>query len=404
MDTIILRLSIATYLHELNADSKLYWRRIDGAGHMQASGSTSLANAQQLVDENRCVFLIPVTDVYLTQLELKTNSKKQLYKAIPYALEDDLAEDIEQLHFAINTYSSTDQKSVMVIKQSLMSNLIDILDQHGLVPEIISADIFDLTWTDSTAWSCLIEDDHALVRTALDNGFSCPLNDLHTYIELTLRHTPNPPDKITTLCTDNNVNIGAEIAAITVEKSNYGLFNPLLENNTINLLQHSFARQNNSLSNYKTWLPTVALIAVLSVLLITVNAVEVVRLNSLDKRLKQQIESVFKQAFPEVRNIVNPRVQMEQRLTALNAQNDNKQRSQFLKLLHDSATVIKDHEGTDIMNIQFRQTKLTLDIHVPTIQILEKIKAGIQDKQVNVQVQTARNVDKRIEARISIEE
>lgn len=407
MDTVFFRLSIPACLRDLDADAELYWQRVDSDNQRLASGTVRLSDAHQLAAQHRCVLFIPVTDVYLARLELKTSNKKQLYKAVPYALEDELSEDIEQLHFAVHTNHQVEYTSVMVINRELLTELMSLLEQCQLMPEIITADIYDLVWSDSSSWSCLIENDYALVRTALDDGFSSSVSDLAEYIELTVKQTQSPPDKLQIYSSADTTELASEIVETSGIEVNLQTTLPIqqhFEQTHINLLQKDFAQEKTHLNSLKPWFTALLLTASIAVLLLTSRAIEVVRLNALDKRLNHTIEETFRETFPEVKNIVNPRVQMEQRLANIETQNQHKQRSLFLKLLHHSAEAIKAHTDSSITDIQFRASKLTLDINVPTIQVLEELKVTMQSKKINAQIQTARNVDKHVEARISIEE
>jgi len=49
----------------------------------------------------RVLLIIPNEDVVLTSVKIPSKNKKQLLQAIPFALEENLAEDIEDLHFSI---------------------------------------------------------------------------------------------------------------------------------------------------------------------------------------------------------------------------------------------------------------------------------------------------------------
>src|SRR5690606_28376181 len=67
-----------------------------------------------------CV-LVPGTDVLLAQPELPAKAGAKLQQIVPYALEEQLAEDIDNLHFAIGRRSGDSTTvPVAVVSQSLM--------------------------------------------------------------------------------------------------------------------------------------------------------------------------------------------------------------------------------------------------------------------------------------------
>ena len=404
MDTVFFRLPMPTCLRDLNADTALHWQQVDSEYQILASGVTDLSAAYQLTTQHRCVFLVPVAEVYLTQLTLKTTNKKQLYQAVPYALEEELSEDIEQLHFALNTHSQSGVTSVMVMNRARLQELNDLLNQYQLTPEIITADIYNLSWQDASSWSCLIEHEHALVRTALADGFCCACSELSQYIDLSIKHTEHTPEQLRIYAAADTPGLTTDIAGIALELHNTPSVCQQFESTHINLLQQEFAVQKTQLTSVKPWMTAFALTVALVMLLLLGNVIEVARLNALDKQLNQAVEATFRQAFPEVVNIVNPRVQMEQRMADIAAQNQQKQRSLFLKLLHHSADSMRTHADSAIVDIHYKASQLSLDIIVPTIQVLEALTTTMQSKQMNVEVQTARNEAQHVEARIIVEE
>ena len=59
----------------------------------------------------KVVLLLKSNEVVLTTAVIPSKNRKQLLQAIPYALEDTLAEDIENLHFAVHQNSNTEELS-----------------------------------------------------------------------------------------------------------------------------------------------------------------------------------------------------------------------------------------------------------------------------------------------------
>ena len=49
----------------------------------------------------RVVVFVSATNILLTQVELPAMNKQRLARAIPFSLEEHVASDVEQLHFAI---------------------------------------------------------------------------------------------------------------------------------------------------------------------------------------------------------------------------------------------------------------------------------------------------------------
>ena len=95
------RLVIRLGSHAEQAISWLTWS--DSEQEIIASGT--LSNAAELVSlserasQGVVQILVPGTDVGLFSVELPTTNRRQALKTIPFMLEDELAADIDLLHF-----------------------------------------------------------------------------------------------------------------------------------------------------------------------------------------------------------------------------------------------------------------------------------------------------------------
>src|SRR5258708_22016699 len=119
------------------AEQPATWLTVDSRGNPSGppqSGPLSLA-APQAMSRRICV-LVPGTDVLLTEPEVPTKAGTKLHQVVPYALEEQLADDIDDLHFAIGKRAADSQRTpVAVIRRSLMDEWLTSLKSSGLDPE-----------------------------------------------------------------------------------------------------------------------------------------------------------------------------------------------------------------------------------------------------------------------------
>src|SRR5262245_53754069 len=69
----------------------------------------------------KIIVLVPGEDVLLIQVQLPKMSKARLAKAIPYALEDQITEDPDNLHFAISKVKENGLIAVAVVNKKRMN-------------------------------------------------------------------------------------------------------------------------------------------------------------------------------------------------------------------------------------------------------------------------------------------
>src|SRR5438105_9094832 len=128
------------------------------------SGPLTLAAAR--APGRRVCALVPGADVLLAEPEIPVKAGAKLQQLVPYALEEQLADDIDDLHFAIGKRAGDSARApIAVVARALLDEWLAILRASGLEPEAIYADSELLPHNPGQA-VVLLEDDAVLVRSA----------------------------------------------------------------------------------------------------------------------------------------------------------------------------------------------------------------------------------------------
>jgi len=176
-----------------------------------------------------------------------------------------------------------------------------------------------------------------------------------------------------------------------------------LDAKSINLLQGDYSRSGDWAALLRPWRATAALLVAGILISNMVMGVDYFRLSKESEQLRAQIEQTFKEALPETRRIVNPRIQMQQQL-------DKLQRQQgagggFLSLLGQSGSVLRGMEGVEISAATFRAGRLDVELTVPNLQLLDQLKQALMEAgRLSVEIQSATTgKDQRVQSRLRIE-
>ncbi len=113
-ETLLIRL---TGLYDLAVESVCL---NDVGKPIAGSRRDSLAEAATQSAGRRVVVLVPANDVLLTRAIVPTTNRQRARKALPFALEDLLAEDIDGLHFALGVRDAEGQWPVAVVARKRM--------------------------------------------------------------------------------------------------------------------------------------------------------------------------------------------------------------------------------------------------------------------------------------------
>ncbi len=176
-----------------------------------------------------------------------------------------------------------------------------------------------------------------------------------------------------------------------------------LDASAINLLQGAYSRSGDWARLLRPWRATAALLVAGIIVSNVAMGIDYFQLSRESEQLRAQIEQTFREALPETRRIVNPRIQMQQQLDAL-------QRRQgtgggFLSLLSQSGSVLKGMQGVQVSGATFRAGRLDIDLTVNNLQLLDELKQTLMaNGRLSVEIQSATTgKDQRVQSRLRIE-
>ncbi|MBO0612870.1 MAG: hypothetical protein RL122_1523 [Pseudomonadota bacterium] len=117
------------------------------------------------------VLLIPSRDVLLTQTSVNTRNQRQLQQAVPFALEDSIADDLDHQHIVWQTRADSTQVDVAIIRRDRLREWVSALQAQQIRVSNVLPDVFALPWeADSlTLWQ---QNDTIWVRTGELSGYS----------------------------------------------------------------------------------------------------------------------------------------------------------------------------------------------------------------------------------------
>jgi len=405
-----MRISRLICLHPDN--EQISWATFNTKGQLVKSAVQ--VPLDSVTPQNNIPFiLIPGTDVLLTQTDIPSKQQQRIIQAVPYALEEQLAEDVEDLHFALGKREPLSGNiTVAVIARAKMDAYLQQLKAVGITTMVFIPDILAIP-KPSDGWGILYLDDIVLIRTGLYAGFAiephCLGEALHSAL---LEHENNPPQQITvfsgaepiTTLTDLHA-LGIPITEETHPKGILAWFaQGLIETKPLNLLQGDYRPQDKMVKLLRPWRLTAILLLLWGGLLMAEQWIEYYRLSQQRQLLNAQIEKIYRGAFPKARKIVNPRVQMEQKLTALRAQQGSSAPNEkFLSTLTKISTHLARTPAFNLKRLDYRQGKFDIQLTVANLQALEHLKHRLTNLGFTVEIQSATSRNTKVESRLRIE-
>ncbi len=394
------------------------WLVADSLGRIvmpQQKGT--LLQAAALGGTRRVCVLVPAGDVVLTEADVPVKSGVKIREVVPFALEEQLADDIDSLHFAVGRRATEGARTpVAVVSRALMEQWLGELGEAGLAAEALYAES-DLIPSNPGQSVALLDDDCVIVRPTGGSPSTLPIEALAEALALA---SPHGDQVITAERTGSGLVLytGApewhqrshEVEAVRERfdgiKVQLLADGPLAllaqglaraSTDAVNLLQGPYAPVNSFAGTWREWRVAALLLVSLIVLHALGGATELVALGRSERTLDAAITTTFRTAMPGERSAIDARRRMEQRLASLKGGG-----SGLLPALDALAQARAGTQGTVLRALNFRQSGLDLTLTAPNVEALDRISQALRAAGWQADLTSGNTVGSQYEGRIQI--
>ncbi len=147
----------------------------------------SLADAAAAAAGRRIVVLVPGAEVVHLQADLPALPAGRLLAAVPYALEESLAADVETLHFAVGRRKAGGTVPVATVDRAALQGWLEALRAAGLEPDAVHADSALMAGQPGHLVVLLDGATAHLLRPGEERAVSLPSQPLATAVDLALQ-------------------------------------------------------------------------------------------------------------------------------------------------------------------------------------------------------------------------
>jgi len=337
-----------------------------------------------------CTLLIPAEQVFLGSAHIATRNHRQLLQAAPFAVEEQLAEDPDSLHFAVHRDSGEDIVRVAAIAREELRAILDELRSKGLAVTRIVPDVLLLPWNEGEI-TVLLDDGRALVRSGKWVASVIEADLLDAWLPLAIGDLESRPESIRVFSSEPDPAVQDWPLPVQQQQMDAGLLTLLesgLPGMDFNLLQAEFARGVEQGGSQQWKWPAIAA-AIAALLAILVNFAELQQLKSSSAGLEQAIETQFREAFPQVGRIQDPLIQAERELNKLRGGTASAQ-SDFFVLISGVAASISAKQDLKITSLRYRNRQMQLELEAGSIDQLEDLQQAAESAGLDARLESAR--------------
>ena len=388
------------YFH---VDTPHEWVLVDRHGGIMDKGASITLDVISLPKRlSQLVGVVPGTLVTTHDIELPARTKHKALAAIPYALEERLATDVDELVFALLDWTPGERAIVSVVEKSYVESLEQKFSKlswqvTALVPEFLLAPLHkqaQFTLAQMTNGSYVL-------RSGECSGMVFDENTLEYW--WSSLGDPNCAIAV------NNREIARrliEIGGTTISEWDIGnTFSQWLAHghtpiDRINIVSDLRSQQASN-QPARLYHAAILLLCVGITIKVAMDFYENYLLNKKNNQIDREIVQIFQRTFPDVKRIVNPRLQMEQQLKILKS--GFVDAGQFQMLLSSVARVLPLVSAT-LEELTFRDHTLLITCTTENFAGLDKLKRHFaQDTSVKVELLSSGSKDNKVSARFKLQ-
>lgn len=402
-------------------DQAVQWLLADSDGTRRSNvASGSLEQAAATAGDRAVIVLVPSTELMTTTAQIPARSMAKIRAALPYALEENLAEDVERLHFAAGNRQENGRLPVVVVAHTIMSAWLKRLHDAGIEPAILASDNHGLPKIPGTL-SILVDGDTLMFNDGANAEFVMqgvkPSDMLSIAGVLGDAHKDGAEKSghLLAFCTHDDderlshdwIALRSELDSVDVNVLPDGVFSKLAvavaAGYGVNLLQGAYGKRTEYAALFKPWRMAAVLLLALGLVAIAMKGVDYYRLVQDESALRVQFTAEYRQIRPDdTREIADPLALVDSLRRSLGGTATS---DVFLPGLRELGAAMAANSSAKIEAISYRAGVIDLRLTAPDVPTLDNIQKAVSASgRFQASIQSTDQVADQINGRIQIRE
>lgn len=406
------------------ADNSAEWIVVDDNGTRRGEpGYGALEDAAAASDGRPVIVLVSATNVLTTSVDLPIRSAAKLRAALPYALEEHLAEDIEKLHFAAGERRDNGARPVAVVSTEVMDDWLQRLAEAGieavrLVPENYGLARIPGTMSVMISGDCVMFNDGGDIEFVLEGvnpsdmlvaaGLLGDRDSGTDGEQQTSRHLLVYCDtEDEQRLTHDWIALRQELGSVDINILPDGALPRLAvtvaAGNGVDLLQGKYGAKTDYVANLKPWRKVAILLLGLVIVGFAGKGVDLYRLSNEEAVLQAQFTEEYRQIRPgDTREVMDPVSAVRSIRQSVGGAAGPQV---FLPSLRQLGSAMARNPDAAIETISYRAGVIDIRISSPDVATLDNIRRAVSESgQYQASIQSTDQVADRISSRMQIRE
>lgn len=349
-------------------------------------------------------FVLAAEDVGLRRVTIPARTHAQRIAAAPYAIEDQVAEELENLYVTTASTPGSADTSVGLIARDLLDAELTTLGEAGIliaaaIPEMLLLPLAE------PGWSVMVDGERLLVRTGVCSGFGGEIALVQALLEA---HESHPGVlRVCGVCDDAHVAALKGLTTATVERHDADaapmavMARAFAAGVALDMLPASW-RDPHAARNRNRYLQAAAVSFALAAAVYY--GVLLWQLDQFEQRtaeVRTSQQEVFSTAFPHVRRIVNVTAQARNELRRLSEQAQAP--TPFLDLLHAlGGAFAADRQSLDLVTLSYANGSINLTLEAESVAAVEGFNEHLVADAVSAEILSAEPGEERVRSRVRL--
>src|SRR5712671_4818640 len=330
-------------------DSELRWRRVAAGGAVDQGAQRGL---EGLAPAEEIIVWTPAAETLFLRARLPTRSTAKIVQALPYALEEQLIEPPERLHFAFSH------------------------EADGALAD--------------RAWTLAFVDGEIVLRSGARAGLGGPSEPgppgwLHAALA-EARTEASAPERILLVDAPADLDSAAWRDALGLPLESMRPGDASVPAAPLDLLQQHYAPRARLAALKRAYIPAAALLAAWLFATLALDAVEWARLSRAAGAAEEEMSALLLKSFPETRAVLDPAEQMRRGLEDLGARSGIAAPGDMLSLLARAAPAIERESRLRVQGIEYAGRALVIRLAASEADA-ESVARALRGRSLDVEVQ-----------------
>lgn len=402
----------------------------DRGGRRGPPVSGPLSAARVDLGDRALIVLVPASEVLTTAVDMPVKSAAKIQQALPFALEEYVAEDVEDLHFAAGVRNDNGRVPVAVINREKFESWLATLADAGLHADAIMAENYGLAVIPGTI-SMLLDGDQVFINDGdevslvmQDLGPGEALQAIGAMDEFetdkdsdeSAREELAPPRHVLVYTDAHNQDRHAaqlevlrhDFTSLDVKVLPDGVLPRLAVTVAagagVNFLQGTFGARKEYGSLLRPWRYAAALFLALAVSLFAVQGLKTFKLKQQEADLSSQFLAEYQEIAPGTEEVRDPDAVIQSLINRTRGGSGSAP-SVFLASLSELSKAVEANDAAKLDAISYRAGVIDVRLSAPSVAVLDNIQRSIDESgRFEADIQSTTQDDDVVDSRIQIRE